>query len=175
MTIGVVGAAVIGRRIVARQRRVATGRRVRSHLPDTIELLVLLLQSGASPIMALRELGGFVHPVLRPACAAVVHRLDRGQRLADALVEFPRHLGPAARPLIDTIATADRYGLELGPVLDNLAAEARASRRRLADAEARTLSVKLSFPLVVCILPAFMTMAIVPALLGSLLAIRELG
>jgi tight adherence protein C len=172
----VIGAAVVGGRILtARRQRLATERRIRNHLPEAIELLVLLLQSGSTPTAALRELTDVVHPVLRPACAGVIHRLDRGQRLADALGELPRHLGVGARPLVDTIATADRYGLELAPVLDSLAAEARAARRRLADADARTLSVKLSFPLVTCILPAFMTTSIIPALAGSVLALRDLG
>ncbi len=171
----IVAAAVGGRALIASRRRLATERGIRNHLPEAIELLVLLLQSGSTPIAAIRELTDVVHPVLRPAYAGVIHRLDRGQRLADALIELPHHLGIGARPLVDVIATADRYGLELAPVLDSLAGEARAARRRLADAEARTLPVKLSFPLVTCILPAFMTTSIVPALAGSLLALRDLG
>ena len=172
----VVGAATVaGRAVFVHRQRLMTQRRIRHHLPEAIEMLVLLLQSGSSATAAMRELCDVVDPVLQPAHAAVVHRLDRGQRLADALMELPRHLGVGARGLVDTIATADRYGLELAPVLDTLAAEARAGRRRLADADARTLSVKLSFPLVTCILPAFLMTSIIPALAGSLLALRDLG
>lgn len=173
--LGVGVAAVVGRALFVHQQRLMTQRRIRHHLPEAIEMLVLLLQSGSTATAAVRELTDVVDPVLQPACASVVHRLDRGQRLADALMELPGHLGVGARPLVDTIATADRYGLELAPVLDTLAAEARAARRRLADSDARTLSVKLSFPLVTCILPAFLMTSIIPALAGSLLALRDLG
>ena len=66
------------------------------------------------------------------------------------------------------IATSDRYGLPLGPVLDQLTTEARDSRRRLDQAAARKLPVRLSFPLVACTLPSFVLLAIVPAVIAAL-------
>ena len=70
------------------------------------------------------------------------------------------------------VASADRDGLPLGPVLDRLAAEARAARRRLGEAEARRLPVRLTFPLVACTLPSFVLIAIAPAVLGALSTLR---
>ncbi len=77
-----------------------------------------------------------------------------------------------ARELASSIAMADRDGLPLAPVLDRLAAEARAERRRLGQAEARRLPVRLSFPLVVCTLPSFVLLAIAPAVLGAISTLR---
>ena len=48
----------------------------------------------------------------------------------------------------------------------------RAERRRRAEAQARTLPVKLAFPLVMCTLPSFVLLAIVPALLGAVSTLR---
>lgn len=149
-------------------RRRRRQRAIDTAFPDVVELLVLAVHAGASPTRAVHDVRGLVAPVVRPAFDTVVHRLQRGQRLADAVVAFPEQLGHRAVALADGIAAADRYGLPLGPVLDALAAEARADRRRIGDAQARSLSVKLSFPLVVCTLPAFVLVAIVPAVLGSL-------
>ena len=70
------------------------------------------------------------------------------------------------------MAGADRDGLPLGPVLDRLADEARAARRRLGEAEARRLPVRLTFPLVTCTLPSFVLLAIAPAVLGALSTLR---
>ena len=70
------------------------------------------------------------------------------------------------------MATADREGLPLAPVLDRLAADARSSRRRLGEAAARRLPVRLSFPLVACTLPAFVLLAIAPAVIGALSTLR---
>ena len=115
-------------------------------------------------------------PGLRPGCArafaAVELQAHRGRSLADALGELPRILGPPGRDLASAIAGADRDGLPLGPVLDRLATEARAARRRLGEAEARRLPVRLTFPLVACTLPSFVLLAIAPAVLGALSTLR---
>ena len=57
-------------------------------------------------------------------------------------------------------------------MLDQLAVEVRASRRRLDQADARKLPVRLSFPLVACTLPSFVLLAIAPAVIA---AISSLG
>jgi tight adherence protein C len=48
-----------------------------------------------------------------------------------------------------------------------LAAEVRAERRRRAEAAARRVPVKLLFPLVLCVLPAFGLLTVVPLLAGA--------
>jgi pilus assembly protein TadC len=58
--------------------------------------------------------------------------------------------------------------LPLAPTLARLAADARHDRRRQAEAAARALPVRLSFPLVLCLLPAFVLLGIVPAMAPAL-------
>jgi tight adherence protein C len=160
--------------IVRRRRRRTVGRRraIEAAMPDTIELVVLCVHAGRSPTQAVVELSARAPPPLRPGFAAVERQLHRGRGLADALAELPRILGPPARELATSIAMADREGLPLAPVLDRLAAEARSERRRLGEAAARRLPVRLSFPLVVCTLPSFVLLAIAPAVLGALSTLR---
>lgn len=147
--------------------------------PETIELVVLAIQAGATPLAAIETTGTQLRHAdhldarIGRAFAEVAHRVHRGSGLPDALRAVPEILGPLASEFADSIATADRYGLPLGPVLDRLAAEARAERRRRAEADARSLPVKLSFPLVVCTLPSFVLLAIVPAVLGAIAALRD--
>ena len=93
----------------------------------------------------------------------------------------PPPSGPWRRPVRSdatwprAIAAADRDGTALVPVLDRLAADARAARRRLAEADARRLPVRLTFPLVTCTLPAFVLLAIAPAVLGAVSTLRANG
>jgi tight adherence protein C len=141
-------------------------------LPDAIELVILAVRSGLSPSAAIEAAADQVPTPLLPVFDEVVHRLHRGQRLADALDAFPELLGPAAAGFADALATADRYGLPIEPVLDRLAADVRTDRRRQAERHARELPVKLAFPLVVCTLPSFVLLAIVPAVMGALSTLR---
>ena len=141
-------------------------------LPDAIELIVLAIRSGLSPPTAIETITGQVDLSLRPTFVETTHRLHRGQRLADALDAFLDQLGPAAAAFVDALATADRYGLPIEPVLDRLVIDVRTERRRHAERHARTLPVKLSFPLVLCTLPSFVLLAIVPAVMGALSTLR---
>ena len=168
------GAIVIFRRMRRRRRRIRLAERIQAAIPDTVELLILILQAGSAPAQAIRELRHSVDPVLVDAFDRVIAQLDRGHRLADALGVLVADLGPSIRSVVDAIATADRYGLELTTVLERRGTEARIDRRRSADTDARKLSVRLTFPLVICILPAFVLLAIAPALTSTLASIRGL-
>ncbi len=158
--------------LVRRARPIRSERRRRNDaeraLPDALDLLVLGIQTGLTPQQAIAELAVSAPASVRGAFALTVHRCDRGQSFADALAALPETLGSGAIGLADVIATSDRYGLPLGPVLDQLTIEARESRRRRDQADARKLPVRLSFPLVVCTLPSFVLLAIAPAVIAAL-------
>ena len=142
-------------------------------MPDAIELLVLCIHAGRSPHQAVEQLAARAPPTAaRRRSPPSSCRLHRGRSLADALGELPRAARPAGPRAGPAIAGADRDGLPLAPVLDRLAAEARAARRRLGEAEARRLPVRLTFPLVACTLPSFVLLAIAPAVLGALSTLR---
>ena len=148
----------------ARRHRSAVERSI----PDAMDLLVLSVRAGLTPFQAIGSLATSAGPPVGAAFDEVVRRTERGQPFADALGALPEHLGPRAGGLADVIATSDRHGLPLGPVLDQLTAEVRATRRRLDQAEARKLPVRLSFPLVACTLPSFVLLAIAPAVIAAL-------
>jgi len=90
-----------------------------------------------------------------------------GSSLTDALGTVATELPPLG-PVTDVLLASDRLGAPAGPALTRLAREARADLRRRAEARARTLPVKLLFPLVFLVLPAFGLLTVVPALLGAL-------
>jgi tight adherence protein C len=140
----------------------------RAELPDLIELVIVGVRAGLTPAAALEMAASHTGPELAAPLADVTHHMHRGRRLADALGALPDWLGQHAAYFTDALVTADRYGLPLGPVLDQLSADVRADRARLAQQQARTLPVKLSFPLVVCTLPSFVLLAIAPAVLGAI-------
>jgi tight adherence protein C len=141
--------------------------------PDAIEMIVLAIRAGYLPSAAIGEAIPHLPTTVRPAFIAVTQRTDSGERFADALSALPAALGPIASPLADSFAAADRYGQPLAPVLERLATEARQHRRRQADALARQLPVRMALPLVLCTLPSFIFLAVVPLLLAALSSLHQ--
>ncbi len=133
-----------------------------------LDLLVLSIRAGYLPAQAIGEIAPYLPTTIRPSFAAVRQAMNAGDRFADALHQLRAGLGPIAQPLIDSLSAADRYGLPLAPVLERLSFEARQQRRRDTEASARELPVRLAVPLVLCTLPSFVLLAIVPLLLGAL-------
>ena len=103
---------------------------------------------------------------------AVLQTPAVGNGFADALAAFTDALGAPAAAFVDSLATADRYGLPIQPVLDRLADDIRTERRAAAERQARTLPVRLAFPLVTCILPSFVLLAIAPAVIGAISTLK---
>lgn len=168
-------AGVAGTAVVTRRRRAGTARlrAIEAAMPDATELLVACLHAGRSPTQALAELARLAPAPMQPAFAAVEQRLHRGHGVADALGELTTCCGRCALPLVTAMSAAVRDGLPLAPVLDRLTDDANASRRRHGEAAARRLPVRLSFPLVVCTLPAFVLLSVAPAVLGALSSLRD--
>jgi Flp pilus assembly protein TadB len=138
---------------------------------DVIDLFVLALGAGLNLQLALAAVARRAPPAWAGALTDVVEQLERGQRAGDALDRLPFTLGEAARPLVRVLAGAERYGTPLLPALDRLALDARLDRRRRAEEAARRVPVKLLFPLVLCVLPAFGLLTVTPLLAGALQAL----
>jgi tight adherence protein C len=160
--------AAIGRRRwtnVRQQRRARNA--VNVALPDVIDLLVVAVGAGLTPTLAIRHLATLAPPPFAAAFAEVDQRTAHGQRVADAFGALVEHVGEPIRPLVAAVTGAERYGAPLTPTLELLSHEARRERRRQAEESARTLPVKLCFPLVGCILPAFVLLTIAPLIAGA--------
>ena len=151
----------------------ATRRAIERDYPAAIDLIVLAVRAGHLPLAAIAGALPHFPAAVRPAFAHVVQQCATGRRFADALASLPAALGPMASPLADGLAAADRYGLPLAPVLERLAGEAHQRRRRHADALARQLPVRLAVPLVLCTLPSFVLLAVVPLLLAAMSSLRQ--
>ena len=158
--------------VAARRRRARADTAVAHDVPEVVDLLLLGIGAGLSVRQALeavaRRCGGPLAAHLRTVTADVA----RGRRLADALDDLPLHAGESVRPLVAALTSAERYGAPLSAALDRLADEVRAVRRRRAEEAARRVPVKLLFPLVACILPAFALLTVAPLVAGALRTLR---
>ena len=160
------------RRHRARLRRGA----VRAVLPDVVDLFRLAVGAGLSVHQTIDVVAPRAAEPFGSALDGVRRQVALGVRLGDALDEVGDvgDLGDEARPLVAALVGAARYGSPLGPALERVAVDARLLRRRRAEERARKLPVQLLFPLVMCVLPAFGLLAVVPLLAGSLPSLGSL-
>ncbi len=164
-----IGSAVGG--AVRRRGRSAERRRrtrLADDLPDVVDLFVLAAGSGGNVALSVAAVARFADGPLASALAAVDRACARGARLADELERLPESVGEPVRPLSSVLVGAERDGTPLVPQLEALAAELRAARRRRGEVAARQAPVKLLFPLVLCALPAFALLTVVPLVLATL-------
>ncbi len=161
-------------RMFDRRRRARARAEIDAGIPDLVDLFAVAIGSGmnvrlAVAAVALRSPPGPLAEELARAGATAA----AGARLADSLEQLPARLSTeSVRPLVAVLVDAERYGTALGPSLERLADEARRSRHHRAEEAARRVPVKLLFPLVMCVLPAFGLLTVAPLIAGGLRALR---
>lgn len=165
----VVAAAVVGGRAVvlksARRRRAAAVDRA---LPELVDLFRIAAGAGLPVASCLAAVAERAPVATQPSLRAAVDRIARGAPLTGELVRAGAALGTLGPAWADALVASALTGAPLLPALDRLAVTARDRRRRAAEHAARRLPVTLLFPLVLCVLPAFGLLAVVPLLVGSL-------
>jgi Flp pilus assembly protein TadB len=135
-------------------------------LPMALDLLAACLSSGASWASAVRVVADAIGGPLGAELTAIAVRLDLG---ADPVAVW-RTFGPGERLQRVGVAVARsvRSGAATSSTLESLAAEQRDAARRAGEAAARRVAVRIAAPLGLCFLPAFVLLAIVPAVIGAL-------
>lgn len=151
-------------RAAVRRRR----RAVADAVPEVADLLALSAAGGLTVPPAVAVAAGWSPVAVAPSLRRAAEEVALGRPVADALGEVADDLGPPARPVVDALVASVRYGAPLVDALDRVAREARLDRRRRAEERARRVPVLMLFPLVLCILPAFALLTVVPLLVGSL-------
>ena len=145
---------------------------IEAGVADAVALLSLGVSGGLNLLGALDAAASRVEGPAARELARVVAEAGRGERLADALEGMALRLGDPVRPLVSALVSCDRYGAAIGPTLERLGVDVRVASRQRAEAAARRVPVRLLFPLVTCILPAFGLLTVAPLIAGSL---RGLG
>ncbi len=137
-------------------------------LPEVIDLIILGVGSGLTSRHALKMSVPWLQEPFSSALSEVIRRSDGGEPFAVALEVATVELGPTVRPLINTLIASETDGAALLPALLRVSDEARRRRRVEAENRARRVPVSMLFPLVLCILPAFALLTVVPLLIGTL-------
>jgi len=162
---GAVGRVLAGAR--ARHRAGRDGAVLGAELPVTLDLLGVAVGAGCTPYLAVDMAARWAPPAMAARLAGVQEACALGATFADALDDVATR-APPLRPMADALLASDRLGAPVAPALARLAAEQRAELRRRAETHARRVPVRLLFPLVFVVLPAFGLLTVIPTLLAGL-------
>ena len=158
----------IGRRRAIDRRQAAR----REAAPAVLDLLGAALRAGLNPHKAVLRVAERAPKVLHEDLGLAAAVLRLGGTPAAALREAADRSGlDELRAAAAALEAAERWG---APPAEALAARAEALRTRArlqAEAAAGQAAVRLAFPLVLCFLPAFVLLTVVPTVAGSLRAL----
>lgn len=153
----------------AKRRRAA----VDAEIPQLLDLLAAGSSAGlAAPLALRRAIDGLQGP-LRDELARTLDTVDLGARWRDELRALAGRLAlPDLTRAVAAVTRTESLGSSLADATAELAATVRDARRAAVTERARTAPVKMLFPLVFLVLPAFLLLTVVPVLLTTLQSIR---
>jgi Flp pilus assembly protein TadB len=135
-------------------------------LPIAVDLVGVAVAAGCTPYLAVSCASKWSPP----SVAVWLDRVHESQRFGRSFGEALESVGstqPVLRALCEVLETSNRLGSPAGAALTDLSTRLRADVRRRAEARARSLSVRLVFPLVFLVLPAFALLTVAPAVISG--------
>lgn len=162
---GIVGRVLGG--LARRRRERAVDAALRAELPVAVDLVGVAVGAGCTPFQAVQVASEWSPDHVAGVLAGVGRQWELGASFSDAIDDMATRQ-PSMRSFADAMVASDRLGSPVGPALGRISAEARADTRRRAEQRARALPVRLLFPLVFLVLPAFGLLTVAPALLAGL-------
>jgi tight adherence protein C len=154
---------IVARRMKKRKLQIQNG------LPDALDLLIVSLEAGLAldqAILKCSEELAIAYPALSHELSMINIETRAGKPRLEALKNFAQRTQvDDVRALVAMLVQTDRFGTSVAQALRTHAEVSRVKRRQRAEEKAAKLSVKLIFPLVFCLLPAFFVVAVGPAII----------
>ena len=166
--VGVRSPTIIQRRRLRRRRT-----EMDAQIPQLLDLLAAASSAGLSGQLALRRAVAALGGPLAAELGGALDAVDLGARWRDELAAAAERLElPELRRTVAALSRTEVLGASLADSTAELAASVRAARRAAVTERARTAPVKMLFPLVFLVLPAFLLLTVVPVLLTTVRSIR---
>ena len=135
---------------------------------DAVDMYSVLLLSGLSVPQALQQLHHYTEEPIRKLLAESSQLLETGIRMREVVSELRSSLGPHSFAFCEALQASERDGLPIALTLERLSAISRQQGRQQRESEARQLPIRMALPLVGCVLPSFVLLAVVPMFISSL-------
>ena len=166
----VIAAAVVGffaPNLYLYQKAHERAERLQRDLPDAIDLLTISVESGLGFDAALQQVARNTDGPLAEELSRVMREMQIGQGRADALRAMGERTSVGdLRTFVGAMVQADSFGIPVAQVLRVQSAEMRVKRRQRAEEKAQQVPVKITIPLIFCILPTLFIAVMGPAVLS---------
>jgi tight adherence protein C len=151
--------------------------KLREGLPDTLDLMVVSVESGLALDAAIKRVGeemSVVHPELSEEMRISTMEQQMGIPRGEALENMSRRADlDELRSLVSVITQAEKFGTSVAKALRNQANVLRTKRQQAAEERAQKTAVKLLMPLILFIFPALGIVLGGPAALRMIEALGE--
>jgi tight adherence protein C len=146
-------------RLIARRKKV-----IQNGLPDALDLFIVCLEAGSSLDQAILKTSQDLdvpYPPLADELRMITTEMRAGKPRLEAFRNFAKRTEvDDVRSLVSMLVQADRFGTSVAQALRIHAETSRTKRRQRAEERAQKIGVKLVFPLVICLFPAFYVVAL---------------
>jgi tight adherence protein C len=141
--------------------------RIRSELPDALDLLAVSVEAGLGLDGAVAKLTENMEGALVDEFALTLGEMRIGEARHDALKRLAGRVpAPEVAAFARSVIQADQLGISLGRILRVQAADSRLRRQAAAEERAMKAPIKMLFPTVLFIFPAMFVVILGPALLN---------
>jgi tight adherence protein C len=144
-----------------------------AEIPQLLDLLAAGSAAGLSAVAGLQRSVSVLRGPLGAELRTSLDAVDLGARWREELAAVTARLSlPDLRRAVAVLTRTETLGTSLTEATRELAADVRRSRRAAVAERARAAPVKMLFPLVFLVLPAFLLLTVVPVLLTTVESIR---
>jgi tight adherence protein C len=151
---------LIGSRIRVRRER------IRSELPDALDLLAVSVEAGLGLDGAIAKLTEHMDGALVDEFALTLGEMRIGESRQDALRKLAERVpAPELAAFVRSVLQADQLGISLGRILRVQASDSRLRRQAAAEEKAMKAPIKMLFPTAFLIFPALFIVILAPALI----------
>jgi tight adherence protein C len=153
----------LSRKIKAPQKVITNG------LPDALDLMIVCLEAGSAMDQAIMKVGeelAGAYPALSEEFKLLITETRAGKPRIEAFRNLAARTGVEdIRSLVSMLVQTDRFGTSVSQALRTHADVSRTKRRQRAEETAAKIGVKLVFPLVFLLFPAFFVVTLGPAII----------
>ncbi len=140
---------------------------IQRDLPDAIDLMTISVESGLGFDAAVQQVSRNTEGPLADEFSRVLREMQIGQGRAAALRAMSDRTNVAdLKSFVSSMVQADSFGVPVGQVLRVQSSEMRTKRRQRAEEKAQQVPVKITVPLIFCILPCLFVSVMGPAVIS---------